>query len=124
MEVEVLLALLGVGFGPVAPLAMVALQNTVAIHHLGAAVGTLGFTRNLCATMMVAIFGAIILAGSSGETARIGGSFAAAIPVEGFSRIFFAAAFSMAVSFVALLLMEEKPLRTNRPAGTETAPAA
>ena len=38
-----------------------------------------------------------------------------AIPAEGFSHIFFAAAFSMTVSFVALLLMEEKPLRTNRP---------
>ena len=104
---------------------MVALQNTVAIHHLGAAVGTLGFLRNLCATMMVAIFGAIVLAGA-GETVLPRGAslVAAAIPVEGFSRIFFAAALSMTVSFVALLLMEEKPLRTNRPAGTESAPSA
>jgi len=49
-----------------------------------------------------------------------------AIPVEGFSRIFFAAALSMTVSFVALLLMEEKPLRTNRPsnADAETASAS
>jgi hypothetical protein len=128
MEVELLLAVLGVGFGPVAPLAMVALQNTVAVHHLGTAVGTLGFTRNLCATMMVAIFGAIILAGSSGQTLlpRGAGLGTMAIPVEGFSRIFFAAALSMTVSFVALLLMEEKPLRTNRPpaASTENASTA
>jgi len=126
MEVELLLALLGVGFGPVAPLAMVALQNTVAVHHLGAAVGTLGFTRNLCATMMVAIFGAIILTGSSGETMlpRGAGLSTMAIPVEGFSRIFFAAALSMSVSFLALLLMEEKPLRTSRPVGSEAAPTA
>jgi MFS family permease len=124
MEVELLLAVLGVGFGPIAPLAMVALQNTVAVHHLGTAVGTLGFTRNLCATMMVAIFGAIILAGSSGETSRGGGLGTMAIPVEGFSRIFFVAAFSMTVSFVALLLMEEKPLRTSRPPNPESAPAS
>jgi sugar phosphate permease len=125
-QVELLLALLGVGFGPVAPLASVALQNTVAIHHLGAAVGTLGFTRNLCATMMVAIFGAIILAGSSGDTVlpRGAGIGSTVIPVEGFSRIFFVAALSMSVSFLALLLMKEKPLRTGRPAGDETAPAA
>ena len=126
MEVELLLGLLGVGFGPVAPLAMVALQNTVEAHHLGTAVGTLGFTRNLCATMMVAIFGAIILAGSSGETMlpRGAGLGTMAIPVEGFSRIFFVAALSMSVSFLALLLMEEKPLRTGRPAGSKAAPTA
>src|ERR1700730_18149807 len=107
MEVELLLALLGVGFGPVAPLAMVALQNTVAIHHLGTAVGTLGFTRNLCATMMVAIFGAIILAGSYCETVLrgTGSPSSMTIPVEGFSRIFLVAALSMAASFAALVLM-------------------
>jgi MFS family permease len=118
--VELLLAVLGIGFGPVAPLAMVALQNTVASHHLGTAVGTLGFTRNLCATMMVAIFGAMILAGSSAESLPRGSG---AIPVEGFSRIFFAAALSMTVSLIALMLMKEKPLRTDRPQA-EIAPAA
>jgi MFS family permease len=123
LPVELLLAVLGIGFGPVAPLAMVALQNTVATHHLGTAVGTLGFMRNLCATMMVAIFGAIILAGAGvGTLPPRGAVGATAIPPEGFSRIFFAAALSMTVSLIALLLMEEKPLRTNRPVSTaETA---
>lgn len=125
LPVEVLLALLGVGFGPVAPLAMVALQNTVAIHHLGAAVGTLGFTRNLCATMMVAIFGAIVLAGTAGDAALprggVPGTGVVAIPAEGFSRIFFVAAASLTLSLIAALLMEEKPLRTNRPAATDAA---
>ena len=81
-------------------LAMVSLQNTVAVRHLGAAVGTLGFTRNLGATMTVAIFGAIVLAGRADETLplRGAGSGAMAIPVEGFSRIFFAAALSMTVA--------------------------
>jgi MFS family permease len=124
MQVELLLAMLGIGFGPVAPLATVSLQNTVATHHLGAAVGTLGFTRNLCATMMVAIFGAIILAGSSGDTFPVrGAGLNMVIPVEGFSRIFLAAASSMIVSFVALVLMEEKPLRTNRAVTSETTAA-
>jgi hypothetical protein len=89
--VEVLLALLGIGFGPAAPLAMVSLQNTVAVHHLGAAVGTLGFMRNLYATMPVAVFGAIVLAGT-GDTPAIlprGALGNVAIPVEGFSHIFF-----------------------------------
>jgi sugar phosphate permease len=111
-SVEVLLAVLGIGFGPVPPLAMVALQNTVEVHHLGTAVGTLGFTRNLCATMMVAVFGAIVLAGSAGELPR--GIDGLAIPAEGFARIFYASAASLMISLVALLLMEEKPLRSNR----------
>jgi MFS family permease len=118
--VEVLLALLGLGFGPAAPLAMVALQNTVASHHLGAAVGTLSFMRNLCATMTVSIFGAIVLAGTSDSTVLVRGA-AAAIPAEGFARIFFAAALSMAFALLALIMMEEKPLRTGAPAVAEAA---
>jgi MFS family permease len=123
VPIEILLAVLGAGFGPVAPLAMVALQNTVAIHHLGTAVGTLGFARNLCATMMVSIFGAIILAGTGGTILSRGtGLDPTTIPVVGFSRIFFVAALSMTVSLIALLLMEEKPLRTNQPdTSSETA---
>ncbi len=84
--VEGLLAMLGLGFGPAAPLAMVALQNTVAAHHLGSAVGTLAFMRNLYATMLVSLFGAIVLAGTDLTSAP--GPAAAAIPVEGFSRVF------------------------------------
>lgn len=115
-SVEILLALLGLGFGPAAPLAMVALQNAVAVRHLGTAVGTLGFMRNLTATMMVAAFGAILLAGTgvpSGMPPRSGPG-EVAIPAEGFSRIFFAAALSMMVSLAALAAMEERPLRGSR----------
>ena len=35
LRLEVILFLIGVGFGPTAPLTQVALQNTVAVHHLG-----------------------------------------------------------------------------------------
>jgi MFS family permease len=115
--VEGLLAMLGLGFGPAAPLAMVALQNTVAAHHLGSAVGTLAFMRNLYATMLVSLFGAIVLSGTD-LTSAPG---PAAIPVEGFSRVFFVAALSMVISLAALLLMEEKPLRTSQAAETATA---
>ena len=39
-----------------------ALQNTVPAHDLGAALGSMNFTRTLVATIMIAIFGAIVLA--------------------------------------------------------------
>ena len=45
-------------------LTAVALQNMVARHQLGISVGTMNFTRNLYATMLIAVFGAIVLAGT------------------------------------------------------------
>jgi MFS family permease len=109
-----LLAVLGLGFGPVPPVAMVSLQNTVEAHHLGTAVGTLSFLRNLCATIIVAIFGALVLTGSARVLPR--GVDGLALPAERFTHVFYVAAASLVVSLVALLLMKEKPLRSNRPA--------
>ena len=49
LQFEIILFLIGVGFGPTAPLTQVVLQNTVSIHHLGAAIGTMNFVRTLLA---------------------------------------------------------------------------
>ena len=57
-EFEVLLFLIGIGFGCMPPLAATALQNNVSIHTFGSAVATMQFSRNLFATMLVAVFGA------------------------------------------------------------------
>ncbi len=72
----------------------------------------MNFSRTLYGTILVAIFGAIVLAGlPAGEaTAAL-----TAEAAEGFRRVFFAAAASFAVAFVGLVLLEEKPLKTNRP---------
>jgi sugar phosphate permease len=89
------------------------MQNVVARHQLGISVGTMNFSRNLFATMLIAVFGAIVLAGTDA-----GGSLASAFaPGAGhgataFARVFFAAAASMSVALIALLAMEEKPLQT------------
>src|SRR5262249_5231697 len=60
---ELTLLAIGVGFGPLPSLTAVAMQNVVARHQLGIAVGTMNFCRNLYATMLIAVFGAILLAG-------------------------------------------------------------
>ena len=62
MKFEIILFLIGIGFGPTAPLTQVALQNTVPMHDLGAAVGTMNFARTLNGTILIAVFGAIVLA--------------------------------------------------------------
>jgi predicted MFS family arabinose efflux permease len=111
---EFTLILIGAGFGPVPSLTAVAMQNVVPRHQFGISVGTMNFSRNLFATMLIAIFGAIVLAGTpAGQS--LGSAFAAADPAEAFGQLFLIAAASMSIALIAILLMEEKPLQT----GTE-----
>jgi hypothetical protein len=109
---EVILLLIGIGFGPTAPLTQVALQNTVPVRDLGAALGTMNFTRTLIATIMIAIFGAIVLAhapvGARGGT--LSQNFLGSASVTTFSAVFFVIAVTLAASFLAVFLLEEKPL--------------
>jgi EmrB/QacA subfamily drug resistance transporter len=101
---ELLLLLIGIGFGPLPSLTAVTSQNVVARHQLGISVGTMNFVRNLYATMLIAVFGAIILAGApavSGVTA------------VAFRYVFWLAAASLAAALIAMLLMEERPLRSD-----------
>ena len=98
VQFEIILFLIGVGFGPTAPLTQVVLQNTVSIHHLGAAIGTMNFVRTLMSTILVAVFGAIVLAavpiGASGDT--LGQRALAGTSVATFAEVFFAAAITLA----------------------------
>ena len=110
---EVVLGLIGIGFGAMPPLASVALQNTVAIHHFGTAIGTMQFTRNLFSTILIALLGAIVLTGATtlgpGTTPDLSAS--AVYNTAGFVRVFLLSAPSLAVSLVSLALLEEKPLQ-------------
>jgi EmrB/QacA subfamily drug resistance transporter len=107
-EFEGLLFLIGAGFGCMPPLAATALQNNVSIHTFGSAVATMQFSRNLFATMLVAVFGAIILSGVS----QSGAGAASQYSVEGFVHVFLAVAASFAVSLATILMLDEKPLET------------
>ena len=104
-EFEVLLLLVGIGFGCMPPLAATALQNNVSIHTFGSAVATMQFSRNLFATMLVAVFGVLVLAGT-------GGPVVSQYSVDGFTRVFLAVAASFAISLIAVILLDEKPLET------------
>jgi EmrB/QacA subfamily drug resistance transporter len=106
LEFEILLALIGIGFGPVPPICSIALQNATATHQFGIAVGTMNFSRSLYSTMLIAAFGAIVLTGVPAGAALGAGA------VDGFRRVFFAAAASLTISFLGLVLLEERPLKT------------
>ncbi len=100
---EFLLAVIGIGFGPLAALTGVTLQNTIPPHQFGTAMGTLNFLRSLYATILVAIFGAITLRGGAGTTVASAGAF---------QIVFAIAALTLAGAFIAMWLIEEKPLQT------------
>ena len=107
-EFEVLMFLIGSGFGCMPPLAATALQNNVSIHTFGSAVATMQFSRNLFATMLVAVFGVLVLTGGDHPA----GAKLAQYSVDGFVRVFLAVAASFAISFTAMILLAEKPLET------------
>src|SRR6266545_1444527 len=110
---EILLIVIGLGFGPLPGLTQVSVQNSVGRHQLGISVGTMNFVRNLLATMLVATFGAIVagaaLVGPGGGA--LGGALDPAA-AEAFRRVFFSVAGTLTVALIAVLLLEEKPLQT------------
>ena len=107
IEFEILIVLIGIGFGGVPPLSATVLQNSVPIHTFGTAVATMQFSRNLYCTMLIAAFGAIVLTGGPSEAG------AATYSVDGFVRIFYAAAASFALALIAIAMVEAKPLQTS-----------
>lgn len=115
LKFEVILFFVGMGFGPTAPLTQVVLQNTVATHHLGAAIGTMSFCRTLLGTVVVAVFGAIVLAGGPGQSAANANHVLSATATAPFTVVFLTAACTLTIALVAMLLVEEKPLHSTMP---------
>jgi EmrB/QacA subfamily drug resistance transporter len=118
-----LLLTVGIGCGSSFPVSTVALQNAVHPHQLGTATAALNFARQLSGAILVAGFGAILLAGmgfGSGEgriaelVARHAAS--AAAMSSAFRFVFAAAAIALAGGLAFLYAMEERPLR-ERPLG-------
>jgi MFS family permease len=115
VKFEIILFLIGMGFGPMPPLTQVALQNTVAVRHLGSAIGTMNFSRTLFGTILVAVFGAIVLGGVPLDGSETSGPILAAASVGRFSAVFVTAAGTLAVALLALIRLEEKPLQATMP---------
>ena len=119
------LALVGVGAGSVFPLSTVCIQNAVQPYQMGTATGVMNFFRALTASLVVAIMGAIMLAGfgvtagrGSGAQALITAGVAAGDAADVFRWVFAAAGFFLVAGFVALIRLPERPLRggSGRPA--------
>ena len=120
-EFLVVVAIIGSGFGPCAPTTTVAMQNAVELHEMGISVATMSFTRSLVATGLVAAYGLIALrftakgvdVATAVETVRsVFGDKAHA--AAQFRLIFMCTAATFGIALLALSLMEERPLMTER----------
>ncbi|MFZ5671525.1 MAG: MDR family MFS transporter [Pseudomonadota bacterium] len=115
-----ILAAASIGLGTIFPLTLVAIQNAVPPHQMGTATGTLNFFRSLGGALIVAGFGAIVIGSLPADLAQkvtienLASSFAAAGSDIGsvFRWVFIAATSGIVISFLALYVMEERPLRT------------
>jgi EmrB/QacA subfamily drug resistance transporter len=119
LEFELVLALAGIGFGPVAPVSSVALQNAVVMHQLGTAISVMSFARSLFAAVLVAALGAVVLHAVGGEVMAGAASTLAAdkdAAIAAFRTLFWMTAGCFVIAFLGLLLMEERPLLTSNEA--------
>jgi EmrB/QacA subfamily drug resistance transporter len=130
--VLVVLCIVAIGIGTVYPVATVSIQNAMARHQQGIAMGAMNFFRSLGSALVVAIMGAIILAwlGRAPERGTGTGSlgaFAASLGIDladVFAYVFIAAAICLCLALVTIAAMEERPLRgpaTQTPASTISA---
>jgi len=107
-----LVTLVGLGVGPMFPFTVVVVQNAVGQHQLGVATGAMNFFRTLGSAFIVAVFGAIVLAGTP-ATRGVPGS--AMLPAgqaaDAFGLVFAAAILCLAIGFAATLALDERPLR-------------
>jgi MFS family permease len=123
---------IGFGVGTVFPIATVSIQNSVLRHEVGTATGAMNFFRALASALVVAVMGAIVLAGF-GMTPERGGSIELVVEAAGstgidvaqvFRWVFVAALVVAVIAFVALLRLEEHPLRGPAAAALPAAPPA
>jgi EmrB/QacA subfamily drug resistance transporter len=116
-QVCALLAVGGSGLGVMYPVTTTIVQNAVVPHQLGTATGALNFARQLGGAMIVAAFAAIVLGGidtgGHGLTLDMlrGGAHAAGDFTAVFRWVFAAGAVFLALGLIAVVAIEERPLR-------------
>jgi EmrB/QacA subfamily drug resistance transporter len=119
LYVTLLLCVAGTAIGLVYPVTTVSIQNAVPHAQVGIAMGALNFFRSLASAFVVAVMGAILLAGLGAAPGRgtvsvveISMNANGADMAVTFRYVFLSAFIFLAMSLAFLLLMEERPLRT------------
>ena len=117
IAVAAVLSVVAFGIGTTYPVGTVSIQNAVSRYQVGAAMGAMNFFRGLTAVFIVAAMGAIVLAGLGVSVERSGTvaavtTLAPDVNLERvFRGVFALGVFCLIVSLVALIRMEQRPLR-------------
>src|SRR5258708_26918028 len=107
-----LIALVGLGLGPVFPFTVVVVQNAVALHQLGTVTGTMNFFRALGSAFIVSGFAAIVLAGAPlFRGVSVGMVLTGADASESFRSVFAAAIACLMVALASILPLAQCLLR-------------
>jgi EmrB/QacA subfamily drug resistance transporter len=130
--VAAVLSVVAFGIGTTYPVGTVSIQNAVSRFQVGAAMGAMNFFRGLTAAFIVALMGAILLAGlgvspvRGGDVATVTAGVAsvtatarATDTAHVFRDVFALGVLCLIVSLIALIRLEERPLRGR----SEDAPA-
>jgi EmrB/QacA subfamily drug resistance transporter len=125
--VAAVLSVVAFGIGTTYPVGTVSIQNAVSRYQVGAAMGAMNFFRGLTAAFIVAVMGAIVLAalgvsperGASVTAVTATASALGADLAHVFRGVFALGVLCLVASLIALIRMEERPLRGR----SEDAPA-
>ncbi len=116
IAVAAVLSVVAFGIGTSYPVGTVSIQNAVSRYQVGAAMGGMNFFRGLTAVFIVAAMGAIVLAGLGIAVERGGVRVVSTTAPSGdlahvFRGVFGLGVLCLVVSLIALIRMEERPLR-------------
>ena len=117
--VAAVLSVVAFGIGTTYPVGTVSIQNAVSRYQVGAAMGAMNFFRGLTAAFIVAVMGAILLDGLGVTPMRGGGIAGIGAPAitrgmdsaHVFGHLFALGVLCLIASLIALIRMEERPLR-------------
>jgi EmrB/QacA subfamily drug resistance transporter len=119
LAVGAVLSIVAFGIGTTYPVGTVSIQNAVSRYQVGAAMGAMNFFRGLTAVFIVAVMGALVLAGLGVSVER--GGRVTAMTADGaapgvelahvFRGVFALAVLCLVISLIAMIRMEERPLR-------------
>jgi len=113
-----LLGIVGLSLGTCYPICTVSIQNAVPNHQVGVAMGAMNFFRALASAFAVAIMGAIVLIGFGAAPQRgmgvatvVQAAHSAGDLAHVFSYVFAAGTIFLLFALIAVVVMEERPLR-------------
>jgi hypothetical protein len=122
---EGLLVVASAGLGTIMSVSIVAVQNVVERHQMGTATGMMNFFRSLGGALLVAAFGAVLFGqvfGLLGHSASAGltPEVLDHLKASGNAAVIFRPLFGMgaaglALAFIALWGMEERPIKSREP---------